>query len=232
MTSEEIRSEAPGVEHAEVTESAETAPKLESRSFWNKRYEDDTAPEEWYCNSEYLEPVLRWAFELASTDRADGLELVLNIGCGRSDLNVKLAEMIPSQVVGIDVSLPAMHEMGAGQGAAVHFVAADALRLPFRDASFDAIVDKGTSDWVVLSLLIAEDRDEKLTILRSELLRVLRPGGRLVVVTGLGGTDEDPKLFLKGNGDSGAHWSDVKTRRLRDLGNSYRCHRLTRSART
>ena len=89
--------------------------------------------------------------------------------------------------------MPALLGRTAGLEA---LIAADITVMPFRDATFDAIVDKGTLDWFVLSLLVASDRDYRLAHLRAEMLRLLRPGGCLIVITGLGGTDEDPAGFL------------------------------------
>merc|ERR1712217_551007 len=97
-------------------------------------------------------------------------------------------------------------------------------------------------DWSVHSLLIAEDRDLLLARIRGELLRVLRPGGSLVVFTGLGGTSEDPLEFLLPSEDhtgssmleeriSCGHltWSDFQTQGFGGLQQNYRCHCLIRS---
>jgi len=52
----------------------------------------------------------------------------------------------------------------------VRFVAGDALRLPFRDRAFDAVT-------ISFGLRNVADPDSALT----EMLRVTRPGGRLVI---------------------------------------------------
>jgi len=59
----------------------------------------------------------------------------------------------------------------AGRGAGqVRFVAGDALRLPFRDLAFDAVT-------ISFGLRNVADPDAAL----AEMLRVTRPGGRLVI---------------------------------------------------
>jgi demethylmenaquinone methyltransferase / 2-methoxy-6-polyprenyl-1,4-benzoquinol methylase len=75
-----------------------------------------------------------------------------------------------AQCVACDFSL-GMLQVGVRRPAAsVAFVAGDALRLPFGDASFDAVT-------ISFGLRNLTDPDAGL----AELLRVARPGGRLVV---------------------------------------------------
>lgn len=195
---------------------------LNSKDYWDSRYGDDSAPDDWYCSYDELGPLVRWGLETDVGILDHGL-LMLNVGCGRSDVSAQLSLGGNVKVIGVDLSFQAFsaHETGTAEPPA--YVAADIMCLPFRDESFDIIFDKGTFDWILLSLLIAQDRDARLALLRAEMLRVLRPGGRLVVVTGLGGTDEDPATFLR----CGA-WSHVATRGIGDMAGNYRCHRLVR----
>jgi demethylmenaquinone methyltransferase/2-methoxy-6-polyprenyl-1,4-benzoquinol methylase len=70
-------------------------------------------------------------------------------------------------VVGCDFSLGMLRE---GRGKGVALVAGDALRLPFADASFDAVT-------ISFGLRNVQDTAGGL----REMLRVTKPGGRLVV---------------------------------------------------
>lgn len=72
-------------------------------------------------------------------------------------------------VVPCDFSL-GMLEVGRGERPHLPFVAGDALRLPFADASFDAVT-------ISFGLRNVHDTEGAL----AELFRVTRPGGRLLV---------------------------------------------------
>ena len=100
-------------------------------------------------------------------------ERVLDLAAGTGTSSVALART-GARVVGCDFSL-GMLQVGARAGRqsgpdAVDLVAGDALRLPFADESFDAVT-------ISFGLRNTADADRAL----RELLRVTRPGGRLVV---------------------------------------------------
>jgi demethylmenaquinone methyltransferase / 2-methoxy-6-polyprenyl-1,4-benzoquinol methylase len=113
---------------------------------------------------------------------ADRAELVpgdaaLDVCCGTGDLALELAGRVApgGHVVGCDFSEPMLdlaREKAARQGASgVRFEWADALRLPYDDDRFDA----ATVGFGVRNL---SDLDAGL----REMRRVLRPGGRLVIL--------------------------------------------------
>jgi demethylmenaquinone methyltransferase/2-methoxy-6-polyprenyl-1,4-benzoquinol methylase len=93
---------------------------------------------------------------------------VLDVGTGTGKLAQAVLDAAPAaRVVGVDFTFGMLRV--AGRGLAL--VAADALRLPFPDNQFDAIV----SAFVVRNLAdVPRGVDEQV--------RVLRPGGRLVVL--------------------------------------------------
>jgi demethylmenaquinone methyltransferase/2-methoxy-6-polyprenyl-1,4-benzoquinol methylase len=100
------------------------------------------------------------------------LPKILDVGCGTADLSLAFSRLGP--VVGCDFCHP-MLRIGArkiaGSGRVVSLLEADALVLPFADASFDVVV----SAFVLRNLA---DIDEGLRQMR----RVLRPGGFLGVL--------------------------------------------------
>ncbi|WP_067798600.1 class I SAM-dependent methyltransferase [Actinomadura formosensis] len=93
-----------------------------------------------------------------------GASLVLDIGCGEGALGAALPHPPPPRLVGLDTSAEPLR---AHPGPRVR---ADALRLPFRDASFDAVV-------AVNMLCHLDDPGRAL----HEARRVLAPGGLLLV---------------------------------------------------
>jgi ubiquinone/menaquinone biosynthesis C-methylase UbiE len=105
-----------------------------------------------------------------------GGEAVLDAGCGPGYDAIRMAAMVgkTGQVTGIDVSerMIAIAEVKAkGTGLPVSFRTGDVYRLPFPDASFDAVRIERT-------LQVLECPGQIL----DELIRVLRPGGRLLSI--------------------------------------------------
>lgn len=103
---------------------------------------------------------------------------ILDIGSGPGLLAVELAELVAptGQIVGVDVSddmLRASRQLADQTPHAdrMIFHRGDAVHLPFEDASFDAAVSVQVYEYVA-------DVDAAL----REAHRVLRPGGRLVIV--------------------------------------------------
>jgi demethylmenaquinone methyltransferase / 2-methoxy-6-polyprenyl-1,4-benzoquinol methylase len=95
-------------------------------------------------------------------------ETVLDLGAGTGVSTQELARS-GAFAVGADLSL-GMLEAGHRARPAVPLMAADALRLPFADKTFDAVT-------ISLALRNIVDPDAAL----REMARVTKPGGRLVV---------------------------------------------------
>jgi ubiquinone/menaquinone biosynthesis C-methylase UbiE len=104
-------------------------------------------------------------------------EDVLDVGCGPGYLACEIAARVGARgsVHGVDSSrsmLATATRRSAGeQAASVFLVVGDALRLPFPDGSFDAVTATQVYEYV-------PDISGALT----EARRVLRPGGRLLVL--------------------------------------------------
>jgi protein-L-isoaspartate O-methyltransferase len=114
----------------------------------------------------------RYAFtvEEAAIERAagrvDGLQ-VLDAGCGTGRFTACL-ERCAARLAGVDLD-PAMLAVAA-QRVRVPLLAADACRLPFRDAAFD----------VAVAVTVCEFAASPAAVV-AELARVTRPGGRIVI---------------------------------------------------
>ena len=109
------------------------------------------------------------AADLAAGDRA------LDCCCGTGDLAFDLHDRTAGgEVIGVDFSLPMLElarDKARARGADVRFEVADATDLPFPDAGFDAAT-------VAFGVRNVGDLDRAL----GEMARVVRPGGRVVVL--------------------------------------------------
>ena len=95
--------------------------------------------------------------------------------CGQGRHAVPLAQR-GFQVTGLDLSRPLLDRaaaVAAGQGRRVGLVEADMRRLPFADASFDAVLNLFNA----FGYLEDDGQDE---LVLAEVARVLRPGGRFL----------------------------------------------------
>ena len=109
-----------------------------------------------------------------STSLSDPNACVLDVACGTGDLSLTLLKAGQARVVGIDFCRPmlAIASSKAAQSESdIPFVEGDALQLPFNDESFEAAtIAFGLRN---LASVAAGLR---------ELLRVLKPGGRVAVL--------------------------------------------------
>ncbi len=119
----------------------------------------------------------RWRQRAADRAELGPGDSALDVCCGTGDLALELAARVQpgGRVIGCDFSEPMLdlaREKASGHGASgVRFEWADALQLPYDDGRFDAV----TVGFGVRNL---SDLDAGL----RELTRVLRPGGRLVIL--------------------------------------------------
>lgn len=97
---------------------------------------------------------------------------VLDLGCGLAVETRYLAER-GMVAVGVDLSAEALR-MALAAPSGAHFVRADVRCLPFRDATFDALLDRFCFHWV-----LPEDEPRY----EAEARRVLKPQGRLLLRT-------------------------------------------------
>ena len=96
---------------------------------------------------------------------------VLDVGCGGGQIAAELARENPTlRVFGLDFAMPQIRR-ARRRSRDVRFVPGSALELPFPDGAFDLVYSIGSiKHW--------PDRARGL----SECVRVLRPGGRLLVL--------------------------------------------------
>ena len=117
--------------------------------------------------------------------RWKGDEIVLDVGCGRGLMLVGAARRLTAgRAIGVDLWLdrdqsandaagPLDNARIEGVSDRVAVETADMRGLPFADKSFDVVV----SNWAVHNLEAEADRRQAL----SEMVRVLRPGGAILL---------------------------------------------------
>lgn len=135
----------------------------------------------------------RWL--LADADR-DVLEVAIGTGANLSHYPAGLP------VVGVERSAPMLAraaDRAARQGRQVRLVQADARALPFDDDSFDTVV-------CTFALCGINPPDEAL----AQMLRVLRPGGRLLLADHVASSAAPVRLLQAGadrvTASAGEHW--------------------------
>jgi demethylmenaquinone methyltransferase/2-methoxy-6-polyprenyl-1,4-benzoquinol methylase len=118
-----------------------------------------------------------WRKRAVERTEASPGDSVLDVCCGTGDLSFELAGKVApgGNVIGSDFSEPMLdlaREKAENRGSpSVRFEWADALDLPYDDGRFDAVtVGFGVRNFA--------DRDRGL----REMARVLKPGGRLVIL--------------------------------------------------
>jgi tocopherol O-methyltransferase len=117
-----------------------------------------------------IEELLGWA-------QVQNPQQILDVGCGIGGSSLYLAEKYAAQVTGITLSpvqaqRATLRAQAVGLQAQTEFQVADALQMPFADATFDLL-------W---SLESGEHMPDKTQFLQ-ECCRVLKPGGLLLVAT-------------------------------------------------
>ncbi len=98
---------------------------------------------------------------------------LLDLATGTGDIAFEAVKAVPGvHAVGADFSLPMMREgQKLPMGREIDWTGADALNLPFLDESFDAV----TSGYLARNVI-------DIPRMFTEQLRVLKPGGRIVLL--------------------------------------------------
>ena len=130
---------------------------------------------------------MRWRRFVVKQARLPENGKLLDLATGTGDIAFEALSTVSGlQAVGADFALPMMH---VGQhlryGKHVGWTGADALRLPFGDNTFDAV----TSGYLVRNVI-----DIPGTL--AEQLRVLKPGGRIVILDSSPPPDNLLKPFI------------------------------------
>jgi demethylmenaquinone methyltransferase/2-methoxy-6-polyprenyl-1,4-benzoquinol methylase len=135
----------------------------------------------------------RWRIKASKECLADNPTRVMDLCTGTGDLAIRLAKMSGDgiEITGYDYSRPMLDiavkkARKAGQGK-VTFIQGDAAVMPFPDNHFDAV---GIA--FAFRNLTYKNTDSKKFL--AEIYRVLKPGGRFVIVE----SSQPQNLLLKG----------------------------------
>ena len=122
---------------------------------------------------EFFVPALfaQWGFIVADAAGVSRGQRVLDVACGTGALTLAVADRVgpDGSVVGLDVN-PQMLVVARRKPTAIEWLEGPAEALPLPDHDFDAVVSQ-------FGLMFFDDRAGAL----REMMRVLRPGGRLAV---------------------------------------------------
>ncbi len=133
-------------------------------------------------NYDFLNHFLSFGIDIGWRKKAISLlikehpRLILDVATGTGDFAIQALKLKPEKVIGIDIS-EGMLEVGRkkmiarGYDQVIELRSGDSENLPFLENNFDAII-------VGFGVRNFEDLRKGLT----EMLRVLKPGGRLVVL--------------------------------------------------
>jgi demethylmenaquinone methyltransferase/2-methoxy-6-polyprenyl-1,4-benzoquinol methylase len=124
----------------------------------------------------------RWRRRAASACLTGNPQRILDLGCGTGDLAINIARLAPKDVViiALDYSPPMLARarrkaFQAGVSDSIDFIHGEAVHLPFPDACFGTV---GIS--FTFRNLTYKNPFGLLSL--AEVWRVLRPGGRYVIV--------------------------------------------------
>jgi len=166
----------------------------------------------------YLHGTLRGKFHLwaglLDQLRLRGDERILDLGCGRGAVLLMAAQHLTTgRAVGVDLwrsmdqsgnSAAATQRNAVVEGVAdrVELHTGDMMALPFEDASFDLVL----SSLAVHNISGRAGREQAI----SEAVRVLRPGGRLMIVDVRGTRQHQSQLARIGMIDVAGRWLGLR----------------------
>ncbi len=117
-----------------------------------------------------------WRRKAVSYLKKSNPKMILDIATGTGDLAIEISHMNPEKIFGVDISTD-MLEIARnkikkrGLNEVIQFLEGDSEQLIFEDNKFDAV-----------SVAFGVRNFQNLEIGLSEMLRVLKPGGKLMIL--------------------------------------------------
>jgi demethylmenaquinone methyltransferase/2-methoxy-6-polyprenyl-1,4-benzoquinol methylase len=119
---------------------------------------------------------IRWRKKAIALLSDSKPKYILDVATGTGDFAIEALKLHPEKVVGVDIS-EGMLEIGKkkmkanGYGQVIELMTGDSENLPFEENKFDAVI-------VAFGVRNFENLEKGL----GEMLRVMKPGGRVVVL--------------------------------------------------
>ena len=179
-----------------------SSPLYNEKEYWNNRYEKEPNEYEWYQNWNRLKPIF--------TQYINSNSIVLDVGCGTSNILNELIKEGISKGIGIDFSEILISKLKNNflNESKLEFILTDCIKLPFQDNSFDFIYDKGTLD----SLISTIESTKNINLMIKEIYRVLKPNGHFIEISY--GTPTTRSNFLK---SSNFEWNLIETKKIEKI---------------
>lgn len=158
------------------------APELATQEYWDQRYRtDDRDGYDWFKRYTEISQFLN--------DHLSHNSKILILGCGTSPLGQELHDAGYKHVTSIDFSPVAIdiQRTANTDRPSMQFEVMDIRSLSYKDCTFDIAIDKGTMD--AMLCFKGSPWDPPETVVRdcaeqiSETARVLRPGGKFLMVS-------------------------------------------------
>ncbi|KAL1832636.1 hypothetical protein ACET3Z_002287 [Daucus carota] len=147
--------------------------------YWDKRYQQESGPFDWYQKYPSLSPLLRLYIPKSSQLTTSS---VLVVGCGTSAFSEGMVDDGYEDVVNIDISSVAIETMRErySNRPQMKYLKMDVRNMSaFQSDSFVAVIDKGTLD----SLLCGHNSRENAAKMLQEVARVLKANGVYILIT-------------------------------------------------
>jgi ubiquinone/menaquinone biosynthesis C-methylase UbiE len=145
-------------------------PAFGNMAYWDDGYKRGDAPSEWFLPYKTFS---KFVHKHCPPDQS-----VLVLGCGTSGLTMEMLNEGYADIQSMDYSPEAIEQMRRRRPD-LRWHAMDVRAMTFESGTFHTIVDKGTLD----CLFFLDETNDAVIQMLTEVCRVLRPGGRYIVVT-------------------------------------------------